>query len=364
MIDRYLSFARENKASDVHVTVGLPLMMRITGKLRPIDDRILGAEDTYQLIKHMLNPEQIRHLEAGNDLDFAYQSEDGLRNRVNIYMQKGSYSAAIRLLNPKIPTIEELGLPPVIKELTNLKRGLILVTGPTGSGKSTTLAAMINEINKTRKEHILTLEDPIEYVHNHNKSMVNQREVGIDTKSFDASLRSALREDPDVILVGEMRDYETISLALTAAETGHLVLSTLHTTSATQTIDRIIDVFPPNQQQQIRLQLSIALRGVIAQHLIPTVDGINRCAALEIMLNNDASGNMIREGKTYQISNVIQTGVNEGMQSLDYALAKLVAEGKITEEVALDTSSDPENLKRLMQNIGATIKNIPFESTF
>ena len=348
MLDRILIDAKNNKASDVHLSVDAKPIMRKVGELTPIEDFVLSNEDLNNIVKLMCDENQIEEFSKGNDLDLAYVMPDGTRTRVNIYRQNETPAIAIRILNDKIPTIDELGLPDVLKNLTKLSRGLILVTGPTGSGKSTTLAAMIQEINKNDACHILTLEDPIEYMHKSNKALVHQRQLGEDVKSFAAGLKSALREDPDIILVGEMRDYETIALALTAAETGHLVLSTLHTTSAASTIDRIIDVFPPNQQQQIRSQLASSLRAVIAQHLLPTSDNKSRVAALEICLNNDAISNMIRESKTYQINNVIQTKSSDGMQTLDLALAKLLQSGKISKQTALDNTSDKAQFERLI----------------
>ncbi len=346
MIESYLSFARDKNASDVHLTVGIPAMMRLNGALSPMGQIGLSKEDLQEIIEEMVTPAQRAKLEMGEDLDFAYVSESGYRHRVNVYKQRGNYAIALRLLNMHIPSVNELDLPPVIMDLTKIQRGLILVTGPTGSGKSTTLAAMINEINKTRSCHILTLEDPIEYVHSNIRSMVNQREIGSDAYSFAHALRSALREDPDVILVGEMRDHESISLALTAAETGHLVLSTLHTTSVAQTIDRIIDVFPANQQAQVRTQLSTSLKAVVAQHLIKRSDQSGRVAALEIMIANEAAGNLIRENKAFQIPTIMQTNARTGMQTMDMALAQLVKEGKISIDEAIEISPDPQMLKR------------------
>lgn len=351
MIEQYLRIARENNASDLHITVGLPPMLRVTGSIRPITEIPLSESEVEMFVKSMITNAQLNKLMTGDDLDFTYVSEEGYRNRVNIYRQKGNFAIAMRLLNTNIPTLEQLNLPEILGKLAMLQRGLILVTGPTGSGKSTTLAAMIDVINRNKRCHILTLEEPIEYVHHHKQSMINQREIGSDSYSFAHALRSALREDPDVILVGEMRDFETISLALTAAETGHLVLSTLHTTNVAQTIDRIIDVFPPNQQAQVRLQLSMCLKAVVAQHLLPQIDNRSRCAALEIVVTNEAVGNMIREGKTYHIASVMQTHPAEGMQTIEFALAKLVRENKISMDVAMEHCSDPQLLRRLVNSI-------------
>lgn len=347
MIEAYLQYAREKNASDVHLTVGLPAMMRLNGNLMPMTQLPVTLDELEETINEMTTSAQREKLKMGEDLDFAYVSSEGYRHRVNVYKQRGSYAIALRLLQNRIPTLEELELPPTLDALTDLQRGLILVTGPTGSGKSTTLAAMIDRINEKRRCHILTLEDPIEYLHRHKKSMVNQREIGTDAYSFAHALRSALREDPDVILVGEMRDYESIALALTAAETGHLVLSTLHTTSVAQTIDRIIDVFPANQQAQVRTQLSTCLRAIIAQHLLKRADRSGRIAALEVMIANEAVGNLIREGKAYQIPTTMQTHSREGMQTLEMNLAQLVRDGKIDLEQALECSTDPQTLRRL-----------------
>lgn len=318
-----LSKAVELKASDLHLTVASPPILRINGKLVEVNDRRLLPEDTKRIAQQIMTPDQMMLFKKKGELDFSYAHPGLGRFRINAYKQRGSYSMAFRVVTFKVPTIEELNLPPVVIELSKKQRGLILVTGPTGSGKSTTLAAMINYMNMHRREHILTLEDPIEYLHKHNKSIVNQREIGNDTHSFANALRSALRQDPDVILVGEMRDLETISIAITAAETGHLVLSTLHTIGAAKTIDRIIDVFPPHQQQQIKVQLSTVLEGVISQQLLPKADKSGRIAAFEVMVTNPAIRNLIREGKTHQMQTVIQTGGKLGMQTMDASLINL-----------------------------------------
>jgi len=338
----------ENKASDLHITVGLPPMMRLNGLLKPLEDNKLDNEATKKMAYDILSEGQSQRLEEAGEVDFSYVLPSLGRFRVNIYKQRGNYSTAIRVISIKIPSIEELGFPDCIKGLAANPRGLILVTGPTGSGKSTTLASMINHINESSNCHILTLEEPIEYLHNHKKSMINQREIGQDSQNFVNALRAALREDPDVILVGEMRDLETISTAITAAETGHLVMSTLHTTGAAQTIDRIIDVFPPHQQQQIKVQLSSVLQGVISQQLLPTLDGKGRVAALEILIVNDAIRNLVREGKTHQILTAIQTGIRSGMRTMDYSLSELVKKNRITREEAMLNCVDPEMLKRYM----------------
>lgn len=347
-INEILIKAVELKASDVHITVALPPMMRINGLLRPYNDIPLKPEDTAELVGQLMNEKQEKALEEYGEVDFSYVVTGYSRFRVNVFRQRGSLGVALRLIPVKIPTIDELGLSDVLKELSLKPRGLILVTGPTGSGKSTTLAAMVDHINNNRNCHILTLEEPIEYLHKHGKCMINQREIGNDSQSFSNGLRAALREDPDVILVGEMRDLETISIAITAAETGHLVMSTLHTTSAAQTVDRIIDVFPPFQQQQIRVQLSGVLQGVITHQLLPTSDGRGRVAALEIMIANDAIRNLVREGKTHQIPTIIQTGIKSGMVSMDFALAQLVKKYTISLEEAKSRCADPEMLRRFL----------------
>ena len=341
------------KASDLHITVALPPMMRINSELKAYGDIRLTPEDTAEAARQVLNEAQMKELDEIGEIDLSYVLPGISRFRVNAYKQRGTYSIAFRVIWINIPTLQELGFPEVFKELALKPRGLVLVTGPTGSGKSTTLAAMVNHINQHRNCHVLTLEEPIEYLHKHNKSMINQREVGGDTASFANGLRAALREDPDVLLVGEMRDLETIATALTAAETGHLVLSTLHTTGAALTIDRIIDVFPPNQQQQIRIQLAGVLEGVISQLLLPTIDGRGMVVALEILLANTAIRNLIREGKTHQISTVIQTNSKSGMKSMDYSLSELVRKGKLSREEADSRSSDTEMLKRYLMQSGS-----------
>lgn len=341
-IDEIVLEARRQNASDIHMSQGEPIVFRIHGHLT-VTDFIVDRDELKNMLWTLLSEKQIQDFETGNDLDFAFTSSDDNRQRVNIFRQLGNISATIRLLNNHIPTIEELGLPPVLNQLTNEKRGLILVTGPTGSGKSTTLAAMINEINQTRAEHIITVEDPIEYVYHKNKSIIHQREVGQDVKSFASALRSSLREDPDIILVGEMRDFETISAALTAAETGHLVLSTLHTTGAAQTIDRIIDACPGESQQQIRTQLTGILKGVITQCLVPTIDQ-RRIVATEVLIGTDAVLNLIRENKCHQITATLQAGKQQGMHTLNMDLTRLVNQGYITKEVALQYSNDRRDL--------------------
>ncbi|AOT68184.1 type IV pilus twitching motility protein PilT [Geosporobacter ferrireducens] len=334
------------RASDLHITVNVPPIIRVDGQLIKMGETTLSAEDTASLARQMLTAEQIKQLEQTGELDLSFSNSGLGRFRMNIYKQRGSYCMAIRVVNIRIPSLEELGLPASVKELTKKTRGLILVTGPTGSGKSTTLASMIDLINHERSAHVLTLEDPIEYLHKHNKCIINQREVGDDTQSFSKGLRAALRQDPDVILVGEMRDLETMSIAITAAETGHLVLSTLHTLGAAKTIDRIIDVFPPYQQQQIRIQLAAVLEGIISQQLLPKEEGKGRIAAFEIMLATNAIRNLIREGKTHQVQTSIQTGLKFGMQTMDHSLTELYKRGIISRENALTYSLDHDMMKK------------------
>ena len=339
----------ELNASDLHLTTGLPPMVRVRGEIRELENYpALTSKDTRDIVYSILSNDQRKKLEEDWQVDFSYSVPRYGRFRVNAYMQRASVGAAFRLIPSEIKSVDQLGLPTVIHEMVKKPRGFVLVTGPTGSGKSTSLAAMIDEINKSRKEHILTIEDPIEFLHRHQRCVVNQREIGNDAQSFALGLKAALRQDPDVILVGEMRDLETISTALTAAETGHLVFATLHTQDAPQTIDRIIDVFPPHQQQQVRVQLSVALQGVVTQQLLPTADGSGRVAACEVLVLNPAVRNLIREGKTHQIHSVLQTGASQGMQSMDSSLAQLVRAGKITRDLAESRSSTPEELKRLL----------------
>ncbi len=346
-MDELLYKCIESEASDLHITVGLPPMLRIYGELTPIGEEKLDAKDTLKIVKGITTEEQYNKFEEIGELDFSYSLEGVGRFRVNAYHQRGSCALALRSVGLKIPTLDDLNMPPVLKSLCVKQRGLVLVTGPTGSGKSTTLAAMINEINNTQKRHIITLEDPIEYMHRHKKSIVNQREVGDDTQSFSNALRAALREDPDVILVGEMRDLETISIAITAAETGHLVFSTLHTIGASKTIDRVIDVFPPSQQQQIRVQLAAVMEGVISQHLLQLSGGHGRTAALEIMTSTPAIRNIIREGKTHQIDSIVQTSGKMGMVTMDMSLADLYRRGIVEYSEAESYCVDLGVFKRL-----------------
>jgi twitching motility protein PilT len=339
----------ERRASDLHLTAGARPTIRVRGHLVGLENfPVLTSAATREVVYSILTNDQRQRLETDWQLDFAYPVPGLGRFRVNAYFQRSSIGAAFRLIPFEIQSVDALGLPPVTHELTRKPRGFVLVTGPTGSGKSTSLAAMIDEINQSREEHILTIEDPIEFLHTHKSCIVNQRELGADAQSFGAALRAALRQDPDVILVGEMRDLETIQTALTAAETGHLVFATLHTQDAPQTIDRVIDVFPAHQQSQVRMQLSVALQGIITQQLLPTADGAGRVCACEVLIPTPAVRNLIREGKTHQIASVMQTGSAQGMQTMDAALATLVRSGKITLQTAEARSSMPDELKRLL----------------
>jgi twitching motility protein PilT len=343
----YLLDAASMGASDLHITAGLPPMVRISGKVEPLDYPTLTTNATRDLIYDLLSNDQRQRLENEWELDFSYALPRSARFRVNVYFQRGAIGAAFRTIPSEIKSISELGLPKAVEELTEKPRGLVLVTGPTGSGKSTSLAAMIDKINETRHEHIMSVEDPIEFLHEHKQCIVNQREVNQDTKSFAQALKHVLRQDPDVILVGEMRDLETIALAITAAETGHLVFGTLHTQDCPQTIDRVIDVFPPHQQHQIRAQLANALQGIITQTLIPTYDGKRRIVACEVLMPTPGVRNLIREGKNHQIYSAMQTGGKFGMQTMDAALVALVRRGRISPEEAEKRSSNPEELLRL-----------------
>ena len=346
----------EVRASDVHLTPGFPPAVRVRGRIAPIDDYApLTPQETREVVYSLLNDAQRKTFENNMQLDFAYAIPGVARFRVNCFFQRGAISAAFRLIPEEIVSLETLGLPAVLEEFCRKPRGFVLVTGPTGSGKSTSLASMVDLINAEREEHILTIEDPIEFLHGHKKCIVNQREIGADAVDFAGALKSALREDPDVILVGEMRDLETISTALTAAETGHLVFATLHTQSTSQTVDRIIDVFPPHQQQQVRMQLSVALQGIVTQQLLPTADGSSRVVGCEVLVPTPAVRNLIREGKTHQIYSAIQTSGSVGMQTMDAHLAQLVRMGKITRGLAEQRAAVPEELKRLLQGTGGYV---------
>lgn len=347
-IEQLLELTVQQDASDLHLVTGVPPMLRIHGNLVAVEgEPVLTAEVAKQMALAIMSEQQRDVFTNNKELDFSYQFRDLARFRINAYFQKGCASLALRLVNAKVRTIDELKLPAVCYELAKLKQGFILVTGPTGSGKSTTLAAMIEEINSTRAEHVVTIEDPIEYLYEPKKSIVSQREMNHDTYSWAVALKSVLREDPNVVLVGEMRDYETIAAALTVAETGHLVLATLHTNSAAQTVDRIIDVFPENQQPQIRNQLAMSLEAVLSQRLIPATAG-GRIPAVEVMLASAAVRNTIREGKTHQIDNVIQTSGVMGMMSLEASLAYWVKAKAISLDVARAYALRPEDLNRLV----------------
>ncbi len=340
--------AVELKASDIHFTVQRPPTLRVRGELVPFGEELLTPAETKDVCYAIMNEDKVKVFEEKGEVDFSWSLPSTSRYRVNVYRQRGSCAAALRMINTRIPTVEELKLPPILNTLALKPRGLFLVTGPTGSGKSTTLAAMVGHVNNNRSCHILTIEDPIEYMHKHNKCMVNQREIGSDSGSFSNALRAALREDPDVILVGEMRDFETISTAISAAETGHFVMSTLHTTTAAQTVDRIIDTFPPHQQQQVRTQLSSILQGIVCQQLIKSADGKMVVPAMEVLVVNDAIRNLIREGKNHQIDTVLQTNIKNGMMPMDYSLAQLAKSKIITNEDAYMRCVDPEIFKRYM----------------
>ena len=341
--------AISRNASDIHITVGIPPTIRVNGELQSIGEQALMPPDTENLVMQALDDKQKERLQEKGELDLSFSAKGIGRLRINAFKQRSSYSMAIRIVNLTIPSMDDLGLPPIVKQLSEKRRGLILVTGPTGSGKSTTLASMIDQINHERSGHILTLEDPIEYLHKHNKSIVNQREIGLDSDNFSNALRASLRQDPDVILVGEMRDLETISIAITAAETGHLVLSTLHTLGAAKTIDRVIDVFPPHQQQQVRTQLSSVLQGIVSQQLLPTKDNKGRVAAFEIMVGTPAIRSLIREGKTHQIQTMLQTGTKYGMETMDMFLLKLFKQGKISSESLLSYAVDKDMILRFTE---------------
>ena len=333
-VDEVIRNARENRASDVHISEGMPVWYRIQGRLNPAET-VVDPSETASLVIALMNEEQRQRFEQGEDVDFSIQTSDGCRQRVNVFRQQGKLAATIRLLNSSLPTLEELKMPTNLYELAVEPRGLILVTGPTGSGKSTTLAALIEHVNQNSDRHIITIEDPVEYVYECKKSLIHQREIGDDVGNYAAALRSALREDPDVILVGEMRDYETISAALLAAETGHLVLSTLHTTGAAATVERIIDACPTNGQNQVRIQLAGTLKGIISQCLIPCEGGMARVPATEVLTGTDAVLNLVREGKTYQIANIMQASGNAAMHTLSMDLARLVKQGYISRENAI-----------------------------
>jgi twitching motility protein PilT len=352
-IDDLLEQAVVRNASDLHISVGTAPVLRINGSLARISGpAALDGEATRTMLYRILSSEQQKHLELNRQIDLAYEIPGLARFRVNIYFQRDALGGAFRQIPQDIKSLEELGLPSSLHSLTEKPRGLVLVTGPTGSGKSTTLAALIDEINRKRSDHILTIEDPIEFVHPHKRCLVNQREIGVDATGFAEALRAALRQDPDVILVGELRDLETISTALTAAETGHLVFATLHTQSAPSTIDRIIDVFPAAQQEQVRVQIAAGLQGIVTQSLLRTADGEGRVAALEVLFPDDAVRNLIRQAKVEQVYSVMQTSSGRGMQTLEQSLAELVLRRVITKEAALAASSRRDQLDALLDRAG------------
>jgi twitching motility protein PilT len=354
-------------ASDLHITTGTYPQIRVNGRLTPLTEfTVLAPADTQRLAYSVLNETQKQKFEEDQELDLSFGIQGLARFRCNVYRQRGAVAAAIRVIPFKIRSFQDLSLPPVAEQLAERPKGLILVTGPTGSGKSTTLAAMVDKVNSERTEHIVTIEDPIEFVHQHKKCLVNQREVFSDTQSFKNALKYILRQDPDVVLVGEMRDLETIAAALTIAETGHLTLGTLHTNSCAQTINRIIDVFPMNQQGQVRAQLSLVLEGVLSQQLIPTIDGRGRALALEIMVTTPAIRNLIREEKVHQIYSAMQAGQKFGMQTMNQSLAGLVARRRISPEEALNRSTMPEELHHLLsqQNGAGTATSAGAGSAF
>ena len=349
-IEELLRAVCERGASDLHISVGAPPVMRIHGEMVRLDLPFVNPEDASRFATDLANGDQIAQLNSNSTVDFAYALDGGARFRCSVFRQKGVIGLVARLIPSKILTLDEIGLPANVRSLLDLPRGLVLVAGPTGSGKTTTLASMLDVINRTKACHIVTVEDPIEYYHSHQRAIVNQREIGVDVPNFAEALRRALRQDPDVILVGEMRDLETIEAAITAAETGHLVFSTVHTTGSARTVDRLIDAFPPEQQEQIRVQLSSNLRAVISQLLLPTKDGNGRVAAFEVMINTPSIGAFIREGKTFRITNDIQTGAKLGMNTLDSHLVQLYLDGVISEKEMTSKAQDAAGLKQLLQN--------------
>lgn len=343
----YIEQVIERNASDLHFSVGQAVDIRVDDELLTVSDGVLSEAEMDAILKELIPEDKQTELKESHSVDFSYDYEGKARFRVNVYEYKGKLAAALRLIPAKVMTIEELGLPEELREFASNKQGMVLAVGPAGHGKTTTIAAMIEHINANRADHIITIEDPIEYLFEPKKSMVNQREVGEDTRSFPQALKMALRQDPDVVVVGEMRDLETIQAAITLAETGHLIFSTLHTNDASQTIDRMIDVFPPHQQQQVRIQLAESLMGIVSQRLVPKING-GRAVAVEVLKITPAVRNLIREGKAYQIKNVIQTSGEEGMRTLEVSLAHLVASGEISEETAYAYALDKQQLANLL----------------
>jgi len=350
-LDDLLRIIVEKGGSDLHISVGIPPIIRVDGQLLPTNYDKVTPQDSQRLIYDILTDDQIQRFETNFELDFSYQLAKLSRFRVNVFRQKGNVGIVMRVIPARVPGLKDLQLPPVLEELTRLPRGLVLVTGPTGSGKSTSLAAMINQINSERSVHIITIEDPIEYLHSHRFSVINQREVGQDTKTFANALRAALREDPDVILVGEMRDLETMQNAVSAAETGHLVFATLHTNSAATSVERIVDSFPPGQQEQVRLQLSNNLQAILCQQLIPRANQPGRCCVMEIMTASPAIRNLIRENKAHQITSMIQTSANLGMQTMDQGLRDAYIRGLITFEMAMERAMNPPELEKMIRTM-------------
>ena len=361
-IDVLLERSVELGASDLHITAGSKPAVRVHGHIEALEDfDVLDPETTRQLIYRITTTEQQKNLELNRQLDFAYGVRGLGRFRIGAYYQREALAAAFRMIPTDIRSIEELGLPPALHEFTMKPRGLVLFTGPTGSGKSTSLAALVDEINQSRRDHIITIEDPIEFLHQHKSCIVNQREIGADAVGFAEALRGALRQDPDVILLGEMRDLETISTALTAAETGHLVFATLHTQSAPSTIDRVIDAFPAAQQGQVRMQLANSLQGIVTQTLLPRADGTGRICALEILFLDDAIRNLIRQGKIEQVYSYMQTGTRRGMQTMEQSLAELIEKRTVTVSDALSRSSRPESLVAALERAGISVPTMPTE---
>ena len=351
VLDRYLKFAVQYGASDLHMCLGREPTVRLFGTLRKIKVPSLSAEENETILMEVLTPAQREALAKQKSLDFRYEVPDVGRFRANVYRQRLGMGGTFRVLPSRVPTLQELGLPPIIEKLLSYRQGLILVTGPAGSGKTTTLAAMINHLNETRHEHIITVEDPIEIQHRNKRCTVTQREVHTHTQSFAVSLRAALREDPDIILIGEMRDLETISIAITSAETGHLVLGTLHTPGASRTVNRVVDVFPPEQVSQIRAMVSESLRGVVSQQLLPRADGKGRINAQEILVVTPAIGNLIRENRTFQIPSMMQIGIKQGMKLMDVSLAELVHKGLVTADEATNHVEDPVEFFKVLAKV-------------